>query len=81
MNHRNNGLTMLLLGLVTGALITLLLAPESGKQMRKRLRRKFEDARDAVEDLGDQASDWIDKGSELADKAKSKVAPLTKALG
>jgi gas vesicle protein len=72
------GLTMLFIGLAAGALIALLLAPQTGKQMRKTLRRKYEDARDAVEDLGDQASDWIDKGSDLADKAKSRVAPLAK---
>jgi gas vesicle protein len=72
------GLTMLLIGLAAGALIALLLAPQTGKQMRKTLRRRYEDARDAAEDLSDQASDWIDKGSELADKAKSKVAPLAK---
>lgn len=81
MNHRNNGLTMLSIGLAVGALTALVLAPASGKQMRKTLRRKYEDARDAVEDLGDQASDWIDdRGSELDDKAKSTVAPLRKAV-
>ncbi len=73
-----NGLTMLFIGLAAGALIALLLAPRTGKQMRKTLRRKYEDAREAVEDFGDQASDWVEKGSEWADKAKSKVAPLTK---
>ena len=80
MSHRNNGLSMLSIGLAAGALTALVLAPESGKQMRKTLRRKYEDARDAVEDLGDQASDWIDRGSDLANKAKSTVAPLRKAL-
>ncbi len=72
------GLTMLFIGLAAGALIALLLTPQTGKQMRKTLRRKYADARDVVEDFSDQASDWIDKGSELADKAKSKVAPLAK---
>ena len=73
-----SGLAMLLIGLAAGALIALLLTPRTGKQMRKTLRRKYEDARDAMDDLGEQASDWIDKGSDLADKAKSKVAPLAK---
>lgn len=73
-----NGLTMLFIGLAAGALIALLLAPQTGKQMRKTLRRRYADARDAMEDFTDQASDWIDKGSELADKARSKVAPLAK---
>jgi len=73
-----SGLTMLFIGLAAGALIALLLAPQTGKQMRKTLRRKYEDAREAMDDFGDQASDWIDKGSEWAEKAKSRVAPLTK---
>jgi len=72
------GLTMLFIGLAAGALIALLLTPKTGKQMRKTLRRTYEDAREAVEDFSDQAGDWIDKGSEWADKAKSKVAPLGK---
>ena len=80
MSHRSNGLTMLSIGLAAGAVTALVFAPESGKQMRRTLRRKYETARDAVEDLGEQASEWIDKGSELADKAKGKVAPLRKAF-
>jgi gas vesicle protein len=80
MSYRNNGPTMLSIGFAAGALTALVLAPGSGKQMRKTLRRKYEDARDAVADLGGQASDWIDKGSELAHKAKSTVAPLGKAF-
>ena len=72
------GLTMLFVGLAAGALVGLLLAPKTGKQMRRSLRRTYEDAREAVEDFSDQAGDWIDKGSEWAEKAKSKVAPLGK---
>jgi len=76
MSRRNHGLTTLFIGLAAagGALIALVTAPQSGKQMRRTLRRKYEGARDAVEDLGNRASDWIDKGSELADKAKRKIA-------
>jgi gas vesicle protein len=73
-----SGLTMLLIGLAAGALIALLFAPKTGKQMRKTLRRSYEDAREMMEDIGDQAGDWMDKGSEWADTAKSKVSPLAK---
>ncbi len=72
------GLAMLFVGLAIGALTALLLAPKTGKQMRRTLRRRYEDAREAMDDLGDHASDWIDKGSDWADKAKSRVAPLAK---
>jgi gas vesicle protein len=76
MSHRNHRLTVLFVGLAAaaGAVITLLTAPQSGKQMRRTLRRKYEGARDTVEDLGSRAGDWIDKGSELAEKAKRKIA-------
>ncbi len=76
---------MLFIGLAAGAVLALLLTPQTGKQMRRTLRRKYDDARDLVEDFGDQAGDWLEKGSdwadkasEFAEKAKSKVAPLAK---
>jgi hypothetical protein len=72
------GLTMLFVGLALGALTALLIAPKTGKQMRRTLRRKYEDAREAMDDLTDHAGDWIDRGSEWAEKAKSRVAPLAK---
>jgi gas vesicle protein len=82
MSHEDRGtgmaVTMLFIGLAAGALIALLLTPQTGKQMRKTLRRRYEDARDAMEDLTNQAGDWIDKGSDFAEKARSKVAPLAK---
>ena len=72
------GLTMLFIGLAAGALTALLLAPKTGRQMRRSLRRKYEDAREAMDDFTDQASDWLDKGSDWAEKAKSRVAPFKK---
>ena len=72
------GLTLLCVGLALGALTALLMAPKTGKQMRRKLRRTYQGARDRMEDFSDQATDWMDKGSEWADKAKSRVAPLTK---
>jgi gas vesicle protein len=74
------GLSMLFVGFAVGALTALLLAPQTGKQMRKSLRRKYEDAREAVEDLGDQAGEWVDKGSDWAEKAKRSVTPLAKSF-
>lgn len=77
-------ITFLFIGLGAGALSALLLAPKSGKQMRRTLRRKYEDARDVFEDWQDQASDVIDRGSEWAstakETAKEKVAPFAKAV-
>jgi gas vesicle protein len=75
MSHRNKASIMSIgFAAAAGALIALLIAPQSGKRMRKTLRRKYEGAHNAVEDLGNRASDWIDKGSDWADKAKRKIA-------
>ena len=75
------GLTMLFIGLAAGALVALLLTPKTGKEMRRTLRRRYEDAREVMEDIGDHAGEWIDKGSEWADKAKSKMGPLKRPFG
>jgi len=73
-------LTCLFIGLGVGALVALLLTPKTGKQMRRSLRKKYEDARGIVEDWGDQANDLIEKGAEWASVAKEKVAPLSKVI-
>ena len=65
------GLALLCLGLAAGAITALLMAPQSGKQLRKQLRRKYEDARDAMDDWSEQAGDWIERGSYWAGKASS----------
>jgi len=65
------GLALLCLGLAAGAITALLMAPQSGKQLRRQLRRKYEDAKDVVDDWGEQASDWIEQGSDWAEKATS----------
>ncbi len=74
-------LTFLFLGMGAGALAALLFAPKSGKQMRRSLKRKYEDAREVIDDLTDQAGDMWDKGTEYAGTVKEKVAPIGKAIG
>ncbi len=70
----------LLIGLGAGALLGLLFAPKTGRQMRRTLRRKYEDAREVMEDWGDQASDVIEKGAEWANYAKEKVGPIRRVI-
>lgn len=76
-------LTFLLVGLGIGTAVTLLFAPKSGKHMRRDLRRKYEDARDRIDEWTDQASEMWERGSEWADnareRAKETVAPFAKA--
>ena len=84
-------ITFLFIGLGAGALAALLFAPQSGKQIRRELRRKYENAKDVIEDWQEQAGDVIEKGSEWANNAKEwahtaketateKVAPFAKAV-
>jgi gas vesicle protein len=76
--------TFLMIGLGAGALVALLLAPQTGKQLRRDLRRRYEDAKGAVEDFTEQAKeraeDAIDRGSEWVETAREKVEPLRAAM-
>jgi gas vesicle protein len=70
----------LAIGLGLGALAALLLTPKTGKQLRKDVRRKYEDARDAVGEWSDRAGDLWEKGEELAEAARRKAEPVTRAF-
>jgi gas vesicle protein len=76
--HTGIALTFLLVGLGVGAVTALLLAPKTGRQMRKLLRRGFEDAKEQLGDLQDQAGDWVERGSKWAKQARSRVAPMAR---
>ena len=81
-------ITFLLMGLGAGALIALLYAPKSGKQLRRDLRRKYEDAVDAIgswsEEARERAEDAVGRGVELAeelrDAARERVGPFARAV-
>ena len=77
-------LTFLLIGLGAGALVGLLYAPKAGRQMRKDLRKKYDSARETLDDWKDQArdiaEDAIDRGTEIAEEVRDRVTPLTKAV-
>lgn len=77
-NTATTAVGFLLLGLGIGAITTLLLTPKTGRQIRKLVRRKYEDAREAVDNLGDQANEFWERGSEWADAAKERVEPIAK---
>ncbi len=76
--------TFLLIGLGVGAALGLLLAPKSGRLLRKDLRRSYDDALDTVSDWTDEAKDRfeeaVEKGSDLADEVRSEVRSKTKPL-
>lgn len=76
--------TFLLIGFGVGAALGLLLAPKSGRQMRKDLRRSYEDALETISDWSDEAKDRFDealeKGADFADELRAKAEPLTDLL-
>jgi len=76
--------TFLLIGLGAGALVALLLAPKTGKQMRRDLRRKYDAVRETVEDFAEEAkervNDVMERGSEWVDTARERVDPIARAV-
>lgn len=77
-NSATTALTFLFIGLGIGTIVALLFAPQSGKKMRKSLRRKYEDAMDTVDDLRDHAGDYVERGRDWARDAKEKVSPIAR---
>ncbi len=77
-------ITFLLIGLGAGALTALLLAPKTGKQLRRDLRRRYDDARETIDDFTEEAkeriNDAVERGSDWVDTAREKVEPLRQAV-
>jgi gas vesicle protein len=88
-------ITFLLIGVGAGTLAGLLLAPKSGKLLRRDLKRGYEDAKDTLGDWADEAKDRVreagdrvrdvaERGVDLAeglrDTAREKVEPLRKVI-
>jgi gas vesicle protein len=84
-------ITFLLIGLGAGALAGLLLAPKTGKQLRRDLQRGYDDAKDTLGDWADEAKDRVrdvsdrvrdvaNRGAEIADDLREKVEPLRRAI-
>ena len=77
-------LTFLFVGLGAGALVALLLAPKEGKKTRRILKRKYEDAMDAINDWKETAEEMFERGGDWAENAKDaareKVEPLRRMV-
>jgi gas vesicle protein len=72
--------SFLAIGLGIGALAALLITPKTGRQVRKEVRRRYEDARDVVGDLSDRANDIWDRRDQWADAARKKAEPVAKVF-
>jgi len=68
-------LGFLVLGAAAGALLSLMLAPRSGPEMRRAVRDAFDDIR---RELGQQTSRLRRRTSEIAGQAREKVMPIRK---
>jgi gas vesicle protein len=87
-SQAGTAVAFLLIGMGAGALIALMYAPKSGEDMRRDIRKKYKDAREAVEDFGDEArekvEDVLERGAdwmeEVGKDARKRVAPLKRAL-
>ena len=94
-NNVGTAVTFFLIGLGAGALTALALAPKTGKQFRRDLKRGYDDAKDTMGDWAEDAKDRVkdakervrdvaERGADLAgdlrDAAREKVEPLRKAI-
>jgi gas vesicle protein len=77
--------TFLLIGLGAGALVGLLLAPKSGKALRRDIQRGYEDTREKLGDWADEAAenikDRVHDAGERVRNAASRGVEVAADLG
>jgi gas vesicle protein len=77
-------ITFLLIGLGAGAVVGMLLAPKTGRQMRRDLRRGYDNAKETFDDWKETARDFaeeaMERGSDFAEDLRERVTPLTKGI-
>jgi gas vesicle protein len=83
--------TFLLIGIGAGALAALVLAPKTGKQFRRDLKRGYEDAKETMQDWTEEAKDRArditervkdaaERGASFAEDLRDKAEPLRRAI-
>ena len=77
-------LAFFLLGTAIGAVVALLVAPESGEETRRTLRRKGQDVADYVVDAGNELAerceDLYKRSGELVDDAAHELSEKYREL-
>jgi gas vesicle protein len=72
-----------ILGGVVGAGVALLLAPQSGRETRQKIRKFTEDVKDKtadyVDDVKEKVTSGIDKGKELYEEKKTVLSSAIEA--
>jgi gas vesicle protein len=94
-NNVGTAVTFFLIGLGAGAFAALALAPKTGKQFRRDLKRGYDDAKDTLQDWTEEAKDrvrdakervrdvaerGVDLAEEVRDAARDKVEPLRRVI-
>lgn len=94
-SNAGTAVTFFLIGLGAGALAALALAPKTGKQFRRDLKRGYDDAKDTLQDWTEEAKDrardakervkdvaerGVEMAGDLRDAAREKVEPLRRAV-
>src|SRR6202035_672415 len=90
-NNVGTAITFFLIGLGAGALTALALAPKTGKQFRRDLKRGYDDAKETLEDWTEEAKDRVrdakervrdvaERGADLAEDLREKVEPLRRVV-
>jgi len=90
-NSVGTAITFLLIGLGAGALVALALAPKTGKQFRRDLKRGYNEARETLEDWTEEARDRVrdvkekvhdaaDRGADLAEELRGRAEPLRRVI-
>jgi gas vesicle protein len=84
-------ITFLLIGIGAGALAALVLAPKTGKQFRRDLKRGYEDAKETMQDWTEETKDRVrdatervrdvaERGASFAAELREKAEPLRRAI-
>lgn len=66
-------LASFLIGVSLGAMVALLVAPESGERTRRRIRRAAEDAQDYLEDAGGRIGEKADEALRTIERKTRSV--------
>lgn len=75
-NNIGTAITFLLIGLGAGALAGLLLAPKTGRQLRRDIKRGYEDAVDTVGEWADEAKEKVREASDRVRDVASRGIDL-----
>jgi len=68
-----------LIGGVVGAGLALLLAPQPGREMRKRIKEFPGEAKEYVEDVKGRVKSTVEKGKEVFENKKSALSKAVEA--